>query len=123
MAFVLDETALAHALLAADGLVGKHVFDAATRFQDAARLQVGKDTLNLERSIVKRPFVRGDQQGVRVGSDALYALIHHEGRGPVVASPGKVLRFKAGGQVLFRHSVGAAKPNRFLVDNLPVALG
>lgn len=122
MTISLDEQVLAHALLAADGLVGRHVFDAATRFQDAARLQVGKDTRNLERSIVKRPFVRGTENGVRVGSPVEYALVHHEGRGPVYAKAGKALRFKAGGQVLFRQSVGPARPNRFLTDNLPVVL-
>lgn len=122
MSIVLDEVALGRMLLAPDGLVGKHVLDVATIFQDAARLQAGKSTHTLERSIVKRPFVRGADVACRVGSDQLHALIHHEGRGPVHAAPGKALRFKVGGQVLFRKSVGPAKPNRYLTDNLHLVL-
>lgn len=122
MTSTLDGAALARLLTSPDGMVARAIIDGATRLQDAAKVQVGKDTRNLERSIVKRPFQTAGQFGVRVGSPVPYALIHHEGRGPVVAAPGKTLRFKAGGQVLFRKRVGPAKPNRYLTDNLRRAL-
>jgi hypothetical protein len=122
MSYVLDGQALAHLLRSPDGMVGRAILDGATRVELGARDQVGKDTRDLERSIVKRPMLTATEFTVRVGSPLSYALIHHEGRGPVIAAPGKVLRFKVGGQVLFRHSVGPAKPNHFLTDQLPRAL-
>lgn len=118
----LDAQAIDRLLTSEQGPVFRLVFEGATRVQDAARVQVGKDTKDLERSLVKRPFKRGDDVGVLVGSSLSYALIHHEGRGPVFAKKAKALRFKVGGVVVFRKSVGPAAANRYLTDNLPRAL-
>lgn len=122
MEVALDGQALAKLLGGEDGPVGHAVIEGATRVQEAARDQVGKDTRNLERDIVKRPFTRAGDFGMAVGSDLPYALIHHEGRGPVVAKNAKALRFKVGGVVVFRKRVGPAAPNRYLTDNLRRAL-
>lgn len=118
----LDGEALARLLRSDTGPVAKAVIEGATRVQDAARDQVGKDTRDLERSIVKRPFTRGGDFGVEVGSAQRYALIHHEGRGPVVAKNKKALRFVINGVVIFRKRVGPAAANRYLTDQLRRAL-
>jgi hypothetical protein len=41
-----------------------------------------------------------------------------QGRGPIVAKPGKVLRFVIDGEVLYRHRVGPAAPNAFIDKTL-----
>lgn len=118
----LDGQALAQLLASDNGPVAHAVIEGATRVQEAARDQVGKDTRNLERDIIKRPFARGSDFGMEVGSDLPYALIHHEGRGPIVAKNAKALRFTIGGVTIFRKRVGPAAPNRYLTDNLRRAL-
>ena len=52
----------------------------ATNVQAAARVQVGKKTRRLERSIVKRPGVDGSGPFVDVVTEGVaYALHHHDG--------------------------------------------
>lgn len=61
------------------------------------------------RSITHKPATFGG--GVAKGSwgtNVWYMKIHENGRGSVVASPGKMLRFEIGGKVLFRKRVGPA---------------
>ncbi len=119
----LDPAAIARLLTAEDGPVGRAIFDAATRVQLAARAQVGKDTRDLERSIVKRPFtVPGGGVGVSVGSTLPYALIHHEGRREVVPVRARVLRFTVRGQVVYARRSRAVPANKFLTDNLDKAI-
>lgn len=120
---VLDAPAVDRLLQGPDGPVARAVFDAATRVQLAARAQVGKDTRDLERSIVKRPFTApGGEVGVAVGSSLPYALVHHEGHGPIRPVRARVLRFQSRGQVVYARETRAVAPNRYLTDNLPAAL-
>lgn len=51
-----------------------------------------------------------------------YAGAVEFGRGPVVARPGKMLRFEIGGQVLFRKRVGPAKAQRVLERGIQQAM-
>jgi hypothetical protein len=57
-----------------------------------------------------------------LGSIAPYNRFVHDGRGPVVAKPGKVLRLVlCNGQVLYRKRVRAAKANPFMDRGLAKA--
>lgn len=96
----------------------------STQMKGRARIRVGKRSHDLERSIATRPITVGGQPGVAVGvfggRAARYAMIHHDGSRPHViqASPGKLLRFEIGGDVIFAKRVRhpGTKPNRFLTD-------
>lgn len=118
----LDGAALAELLRGERGPVVRAVTEGSVRVQLEARRLVGKDTLDLSRNIIRRPFVRGGDFGVLVGSELPYARIAHDGRGPVRAKPGKTLRFRVGGQVIFRKSVGPAAGTFYLLSALPKAL-
>lgn len=124
---VLDGAVIAELLRGPRGPVAQAVFDGATRVQDAAKVDVGKDTRDLERSIVKR-LISGDggDPGCLVGSDQPYALLHHEGTRPHDITPvrAKALRFRTTGGVRFAKRVrhpGTA-PNPYLTKNLPLAV-
>jgi hypothetical protein len=64
----------------------------------------------LRGTIIRQPaaFAGGTVTG-SYGTNTTYARIVEEGRGPVVAKPGKYLRFEIGGKVFFRKRVGPAK--------------
>jgi len=68
-------------------------------------------TGRLRREVYAR---REGRNRIVVGSAAPYTKYVVRGRGPVVARPGKVLRFTIGGTVLFRKRVGPAKANNFI---------
>ena len=51
-----------------------------------------------------------------------YAVAVEYGRGPVVARPGKMLRFTIGGTVIFEKRVGQAKGQRFLERGIQQAM-
>ena len=53
-----------------------------------------------------------------VGTNVPYARAVHDGRGPVEARPGGVLRFVIRGKVLYRKRVGPAKANPFMRNAL-----
>jgi hypothetical protein len=55
----------------------------------------------------------------RVHNDAPHLRYVILGRGPVVAPPGKVLRFVDNGRVFFRKRVGPAAANDFISKTLP----
>jgi phage gpG-like protein len=65
----------------------------------------------LRRSITSNPVT--PTLGI-VGTNVPYAKWVHNGRGPITAGPGKMLRFEIGGEVFFRKSVGPAKANPFM---------
>lgn len=50
----------------------------------------------------------------RIGTSVEYAPFVEFGRGPIVATNAKALRFKIGGRWIFRHSVGPAAARPFL---------
>jgi hypothetical protein len=111
-----------------NGIVGKDLSRRATLVQLAAKAQVGVRTGMLKRDITKNwtNGVGGDL-AIRVGSTRRYAEWHHEGTRPHVIRPknAKVLRWtnKQGKSVFARvvHHPGT-KPNRFLTDNLHLAV-
>lgn len=132
--FQFDERGMYTTFQSEDGDVGKDMTRRGTRVQLAAKRQVGKDTHMLERSIVKR-FGRGGPGGaglrgdliMTVGSDRSYALLHHEGTRPHIIQPrhpNGVLRFVKDGRVIFAKMVRhpGTRPNRYLSDNLPLAV-
>jgi hypothetical protein len=104
----------------------------SSRVQDAAKAQIGghgrwpdNSTGALARGVVKR--MNASESSVLIGVDTVrYALWHHQGNGPeggmIFPAKAKVLRFTSGGQVFYRKSVRTSKPNRYLVDNLPLAI-
>lgn len=111
-----------------DGVVGRDLSRRAIRVQLGAKRQVGVQTGLLKRSIHKSWFTgRDDDLGIRVGSDVDYSYMHHEGTQPHVIRPrnARALRWVAdNGDVVFARSVqhpGTA-PNRYLSDNLPLAV-
>lgn len=69
----------------------------------------------LEKAIVGRLVGNAeDEQKGELAALKSYASFVEEGRGPVVASPGKVLRFEIDGEVFYRKRVRAAKARPFL---------
>ncbi len=71
-------------------------------------------TGNLRRSLLGTVQAFGG--GVRgiVGTNVPYARIVEEGRGAIVAGPGRVLRFVINGEVFYRKRVGPAKARPYL---------
>lgn len=119
-----------------DGPIGKHLIRGGTRVQLAARRQVGKRTHLLERNIVKRQARGRAGQGAGRAGDLImmvgswqrdYALLHHEGSRPHMIRPRRpngALRFMKDGKVIFAKIVHhpGTKPNRYLSDNLRLAV-
>jgi hypothetical protein len=104
-----------------NGTVGRHLKAQGDAIIGLAKTQVGYRTGRLQRSIAhKRHFKDPRGQQMWIGSDVRYALVHHEGRGPVVIVPraAKVLRFISKGQIIFAHKVvnKGTKANRYLSD-------
>jgi phage gpG-like protein len=81
------------------------------RLEGQAKKETPVKTGTLRRSITSNPVT--PTLGV-VGTNVPYAKWVHNGRGPITAGPGKMLRFEIGGTVLFRKSVGPAKANPFM---------
>jgi hypothetical protein len=108
------------------GPVGRSLGRRGLRVANAARKQVGVDTGALKRSISvsHKRDVRG--QFVKVGSPLNYALMHHEGTKPHIITPNRsqYLVFNKGSRVIYATSVRhpGTKPNRYLSDNLYLAL-
>ena len=107
------------------GEVGQSLRRIAIRIVVAAKVQVGKDTGELAKSI---EFVHeriGLFQQVRIGSDNEIALIHHEGTRPhaIVARNAQALRFSSNGRIVYARFVNhpGTKPNNYLSDNLRLA--
>jgi hypothetical protein len=80
-----------------------------------SKQEVGVRTGHLRRSITtsRAVFAGGVARG-SWGTNVPYARVHHDGRGPVVATNAKALRFVVNGRVLYRKRVGPAKGNPFL---------
>lgn len=99
----------------------------AARVAREARRLVGKDTLDLMKSIrVERGPGYRDIVAGRVGTrTATYVLPHHDGSGPHVIRPrrAKALRFVINGRVIFAAKVNhpGSPGTRFLTRALPAA--
>jgi hypothetical protein len=66
-------------------------------------------TGHLRRNITSSARATSGGAQAIVAASTPYARFVEEGRGPVVASPGKVLRFTIGSQVIYRKRVGPAR--------------
>jgi hypothetical protein len=109
------------------GVVGRDLLRRARRVETAAKAQVGVKSGRLRNSIkIDNRVPTPTGQRLTVGSDVKYALIHHNGSRPHVILPvtARQLVFVAGGRVVRTNRVNhpGTKPNRFLTDNLPLAI-
>lgn len=104
------------------GLVGRHLAAKGRKIVVAAKAQVGVDTGRLRASIHMRHLRSAAGQYIEVGSSERHALAHHEGTRPhmIVPNRARVLRFSAGGRVVYTHMVRhpGTRPNKYLTDNL-----
>jgi hypothetical protein len=131
---VIDAIALEEMLRGPDGMVYRHLMEKAALVQDAAKAQIERnkreqeaDTGKLKASIVKRNVIYDGDPTVSVGTDTIrYALWVHNGNGPpggfIFPVKSKVLVFTSNGVKYFRPWVKTSKPNRYLVDNLVLAI-
>lgn len=122
----INNAALQKLLSSEQGPVMRDIAIRATRVQGGAQHQVGVDTAKLKTSIVKRFVTDSKGPGIWIGSEQPHALLHHEGTRPHVIVPrkGSVLVFVSKqGQTVFARRVNhpGTKPNRYLVDSLPLA--
>lgn len=143
---IMDPVAVARFVADRNGPVMRNMVVRATRVQDAARKQirlghVGGGTrlkglgggapvrANLRYSIIKRIIETNGQPSVLVGSENPIARIHHDGTRPHVIRPrnAQMLAFWGGEgnkTLIFARQVNhpGTKPNRYLTDNLHLAL-
>jgi len=138
--FFPDPAGLYEVLQSPNGMVTRDLVLRATRVQLAAQQQIrvghvhGGPTNyqggvgNLRSSIHKRlvPGVGTTGPSILVGSDHPIALIYHEGAKPHVIVPrrAKVLVFWMGSRRVVTRRVNhpGTKPNRYLTDNLHLAI-
>lgn len=106
-----------------NGPVGRNLRARAERVESVAQVLVGVDTGQLRASIRTWMTTRGGELAAFVGSDLDYALVHHEGRGPVFPRRARVLVFrpKGGGNLVFTTRSAAVPPNPYLTDALALA--
>lgn len=108
------------------GPVGRDLERRATKVMWAAKMQAGLRTGALRLSIHTEHQRTAVGQRFLVGSPLSYALLHHEGSKPhvIVAKPPKMLKFTSKGRVVYTDVVlhPGTKPNRYLTDNLVLAL-
>lgn len=107
------------------GEIGRNFHNTGRRIVVAAKIQVGKDTGDLMRSIDMVHSRVGAYQEIWVGSENDIALIHHDGTRPhaITARNAQYLRFSQRGRIVYTRSVlhPGTKPNKYLSDNLYLA--
>lgn len=110
------------------GMFGRDLEKRATRVLRGAWRDVGVESGDLRRSL-RVEFVRGAPRELlfRIGATDWKAYLHHEGANIGVVRPvdAKVLRFPGkDGTMVFRRVTkpGKIKPNRYLLDNLRLAV-
>ena len=109
------------------GPVGQDLQARADRVKWAAKAQAGIRTGALKLSIHTNYERTAMGPKILVGSPLPYALAHHEGTRAHIIFPKseRVLRFRGkGGVIVHADSVlhPGTKPNRYLTDNLPLAI-
>lgn len=123
---IWNAPAVEHLLHSPVGEVGRDLSKRGNRVLAAARVQVGVDTGHLKQSlaVTHGRNIRG--QFVMVGSKLSYAYMHHEGTKPHIITPkrAQVMVFANKGQIIYTTKVNhpGTKPNRYLRDNLYLAL-
>lgn len=104
------------------GLVGRHLHKTGNRISQKAKLQVGKKTGALARSIKFQHIARNTLgPGIKVGGYTTYALMHHQGTKPHIITPSKPggnLVFRKGSRVIHTQIVRhpGTRPNNYLTD-------
>lgn len=128
MRVVIREIEFADVTKSRTGIFGKHLEKSAHAVLTGAQRQVGVDSGDLLRSLHVE-FVRGWPSDLtfRVGSNDWKAWLHHEGARAHTINPvrAKILRFPgSSGTMVFKNEVRvpAIKPNRYLLDNLRLAI-
>lgn len=129
---VWDGAAMAELLRSPSGPVGRHLIERATIVQTAAKAQAPSRTGCLRGSIVKRAETLGDELAIRIVADTTpcspsrtsYALFVHEGTQPhdIPGAWGIPAPFGIGGRFDGKFHPGHPGPNRFLSDNLHLAV-
>ena len=108
------------------GPVGRDLGRRGRKVLVAARSQVGVDTGRLKASLKSNQSRDTRGQFVMVGSKLSHALMHHEGTRPHIITPSRsqVMVFNKGGRVIYATQVRhpGTKPNRYLKDNLYLAI-
>lgn len=121
--FIPDHAGIRFVLRGQGGPVWNNIEKRTRRAHNLARIQVGKDTRDLYRSISYRVNVgsRGGVVGTVVADDKK-ALMHHQGTVPhiIAARKAKSLRFKYRGKIVYAKAVRhpGTRPNRYLTDSL-----
>jgi len=112
-----------------DGLVGRDLSVRATRVQLAGKAQAGVRSGDLKRDITKNwvNVAKPDTLTIQVGSARKYAEMHHEGTRAHIIRPRNVKAMRwidDHGRVHFSRQVmhPGTHANRFLTDNLPLAV-
>ena len=125
--FITDGAVMADMLHGPNGMVMRSLIERATRVQLAARRQVQSTTRGTGRlasGIVKRPQSQGVNPLVQVGVWTVpYAIFVHEGTKPhdIPNAFGYGPHFGIGGRFDGKFHPGT-KPNRFLTDNMALAI-
>ncbi len=104
------------------GTVGRHLNRTANKITQLAKLQVGKKTGTLMRSIRFQHLPKNIVgPGIKVGAYTSYALLHHRGTKPHIITPNKpggTLIFRSGSRIvrtaLVRHP--GTRANKYLTD-------
>lgn len=123
---VWDYAELDYLLKNRAGAVGRDLERRAMKVMWAAKAQAGLRTGALRLSIHMNHERTPIGQKFLIGSPLSYALMHHEGTKPhvIVAKPPKMLKFVSKGKVVYTDIVlhPGTRPNRYLTDNLVLAL-
>jgi hypothetical protein len=108
------------------GKVGRYVRARGRIIVTASKAQVGVKTGALRASINMVHSRHKYGHKLWIGSKLSYAYLHHEGSRPHVIVPKKAefLRFSSGSRVVYSRAVlhPGTRPNRYLSDQLPLAI-
>lgn len=108
------------------GLVGRYVRRRGRAIVSAAKRQAHRRTGALRSSIHMVHTRHKYGHKLWIGSKLTYAYLHHEGSKPHLIVPHKaeVLRFTKGSRIIYSRAVmhPGTRPNRYLSDQLPLAI-
>lgn len=119
---IIYKPILDHMLNSPGGMVGRHLGKIGNNIAHQARLQVGKKSGRLVRTIRSEHVMRNVLgPGVKVGAYTSYALLHHQGTRPhliLPRRPGGALVFTRGVRIVHTRFVRhpGTKANRYLTD-------
>lgn len=124
--FVPNKLGMDWALKNPEGTLGRHMKKQAMKVVVAAKAQAGVRTGALKLSIHYTQERTAFGQQVKIGSPLNYALMHHEGTRPhmITGRDGGMLRFTQSSRIVYHRAImhPGTKPNKFLADNLFLAL-